>query len=92
MEGLPINVRVSVNNGQYEGVVRHYYMDVVGVLGDSIDICDREWDEVESIVSYESRWDVRCEDVTGGPATTPNFVWSDRGTISVATKGGFISF
>ena len=58
MEGLSIDVGVPTDDGQYEGVICHDYVNVVGVLGNSIVVCDGEWDEVEPIISYESSWDV----------------------------------
>jgi len=58
MKGLPIDVRVSTDDGQYERVVNYDYMNVVGVLGDSVGVSDGERDEIESIVPYKSRWDI----------------------------------
>ncbi len=84
-------MRVSTDNSQYKGVVCHDYVDVVGMLGDPIFICDREWDEIKSVVLHKSRWDIRCKDVAGDSVTTSDFIGLDRGTISVATEGGFIT-
>ncbi len=58
MKGLPVYTRVSSDDSQYKRVVNHDDMNVVRVLGDSINVGDGEWDKVESIISYESRWDV----------------------------------
>ena len=55
MKGLPIQVRVVLNNGQDEGVVSHYDLDVVGLLGVSLQVCDWEVNSSRSFVPYEPR-------------------------------------
>ena len=91
MKGLAIYMGISSDDSQHEGIVDHNDVDVIGVLGDPIIVSDGEWDEVASFVPDESRWDVRCENVAGDFITSSDFIGSDRGTINVATKGGFIT-
>src|SRR6266404_708487 len=79
-----------MDNGQYKGVISHNYVDVVGVLGDSISVCDGERDKVKSIILHKSRWDVQCKDVAGDPVMTSNFIrldgvpsaWQQKGVSS----------
>ncbi len=82
---------IPLDDGQHKGVVGHDEVDVVGMLGDSIGVCDGEWDEIKSLILYESRWDIQCKDVAGDSVLTSDFIRLDGGTVSMATKGGFIS-
>ena len=91
VKGLPVHMGVSSDNCQYKRVVDHDDVDIVRVLSDSVLVGDGERDEVEPVVSYESRWDVRCEDVTSVPISTANVTGSDGGTIRVATEGCFVT-
>ena len=91
VKGLSIDVRVSTDHCQYEGIVDHDYMDVVRVLGNPIGVGDGEQDEIEPFVPYESWWDIRCEDGIGNSVTISDFMVSDGSTISVATEGRFVT-
>ncbi len=91
MKGLSVHMGIPSDDCQYKRVVNHDDVDVVWMLSDSVGIGDGERDKVEPIVSYESRWDIGCEDAIDDPITAANFVGSDGGTIRVATEGCFVT-
>src|SRR6266404_3349261 len=60
VQSLAVEIRVVPHNGQDEGVVGHYDLDVVGLLGLAFEVGDREVNSARSFVPYErSRHNVR---------------------------------
>src|SRR6266404_4321537 len=53
VQSLAVQVGVVLDDGKDEGVVGHYDLDVVGLLGMALEVCDREVNSSRSFVLYE---------------------------------------
>src|SRR6266404_2217269 len=60
VQSLAVQVWVVLDDGEDKGVVGHHDLDVVGLLGPALEVCDREVNSSRSFVPYEpSRHNVR---------------------------------
>ncbi len=56
VKSLAIQIRAALNDGEYERVVSHGNLDVVGLVNDSLRVGDREVNAAWPRVSYEPGW------------------------------------
>src|SRR6266404_9617006 len=99
VQSLPIQVWVVLDDGKDEGVVGHYDLYVVGLLGPSLQVGDREVNSSRSFVPYEPNrhnvWPVLGWGVVGrgggDVAESPGLVVVHGGAIGVAEWGCLIT-
>src|SRR6266404_7310558 len=99
VQSLSIQVWVVLDDGQDKWVVGHYDLDVVGLLGLSLQVSDREVNSSRSFVLYEPNrhnvWLVFGWGVVGrggGDITeSPGLVMVHGGTIGMAERRGLVA-
>ena len=99
MQGLSVQIRVILDDGQYKWVVSHYNLNIIRLSGDSLEVSDGEVDPPCSLVLHEPNWHniwlvvgwgiVRRG---GGDITEPpDFVMAHGGAIGMAERGGLVA-
>ena len=99
VQSLAIEVGVVLDDGEDKGVVGHYDLDIVGLLGPSLQVSDREVNSSRSFVPYEpNRHNVRpvfgwgVVGRGGGDVTEPpGLMMVHGGAIGMAKWGGLVA-
>src|SRR6266404_1849354 len=96
VQSLAVEVWVVLDDGEDEGVIGHYDLDIVWLLGPALEICDREVNSSRSFVPYEPNrhnvrpvlgWGVVGRGGGNGVSELPGVAMVHGGAISVAEWG-----
>ncbi len=99
VQGLTVQVQVVLHDGEDEGVISHDDLDVVRLLGPSLQVSDREVNSSRSFVPYEpNRHNVRpvfgwgvVGRHRGDSSELPGLVVVHDGPIGMAERGCLVA-